>query len=69
MTLALRVLKANDVVCIVGSEVPVGDTSVVVTRVLRYTIVPDLDADRSGLFSMFFKTIILPLNHHRVITV
>ena len=45
-----------------------GDTLGVVTQVLGHTIVPDLDADRYGLCSMFVKTIIKAvINHHLMI--
>ena len=44
----------------------VGDTLGVMTRVMGHTIVPYLAVDRSGLCSMFVKTIILPLIHHHM---
>ena len=65
MTLMLRVLEDTDLVCIVGSGIS-GGRYLVVTQVLEHTILQDLAADRSGLCSMFFKKIILPVNHHHV---
>ena len=53
MTLTLRVLEATDVVCIVKSEIPVGQYLGRCSRALGHTTVPDIAADRSVLCSMF----------------
>ena len=66
MTLPLRVLEANDAVFIVGSGIPGGQYLSSSDLSSGAYIVPDLAADRSGLCSMFVKTIILPLIHIHV---
>ena len=69
MLLSLRVLEATDVVCIVGSVIPGGRYLGSSDPSSGAYVVPDLAADRSGLCSMFVKTIIFPLNHHHVMMV